>query len=378
MFRRRKPETVQEYLALAEQAFEKMRFDEAARLCEDAIRIDPQSAEAHDGLASSLVMLDRLDEAIAAWERAVALAPDEPEMAYSLGVAYEQKGLAEKAAAQFRRVLELEPGTETALDKLAALGEDGEAPQARGRGRWSRLTPEERDAGECLARLRRHRGKAVAWLVTASVGGVLILHRSLWQVAKDVLARRAVVQSLDEVDQIFLPLFLAIIAGLVIAALVASLRLCWLESNIRAERLDAGAIDACADTTEQRLESEERKAEREEERRREDQWVDECRRAKPWRLREVSGAHLVWWAIFVALGCRQLGWLVLSDAALNALVIGAIFGGILKGVVVLMIWRDTYRMATRYYRWWGRGWLPVVVALLPVVFGYFGETSASP
>jgi uncharacterized integral membrane protein len=371
MFRRRKPETAQEYLTLAERAFERERFQEAVRLCEEAIRLDPGDAEAYNGLASSLVMLDRLDEAIAAWERAIALAPGEPELAYSLGVAYEQKGLAEKAAAQFRRVLELEPEDEDARRKLGALGGENEAAKGSVRGRWSRLTPEETDAGERLARLRRSREKALGWLVIAFIAGVLILRRPLWAAAKAVVAGRPMLQSLDDVDRIFVGVFLAVVAGLAMAGLVATLRLRSAESRIRAEGLDVTEIDAYATEAEERLESEEREAEREEEK----QWAEECGRAKVWWIRELSGAHLVWWIAFAVFGGQELKVFVVPEALANAVTMCAIFGGILKLLVTVLMFRSTYRMAVRYYRWWGRGWLPVVIAVLPGVLGYFAAKS---
>jgi len=49
------------------------------------------------------------------------------------------------------------------------------------------------------------------------------------------------------------------------------------------------------------------------------------------------------------------------------------FGAILKVVVGWLGWAliprtaQTRRAFTRYYRWWGRGWLPATLALLPGV-----------
>ena len=377
MFGRKTPETAAGFLMLAKRAFEKTRFDEAARLCRQALEMEPRNAEAHYGLAMSAAMQDRVQEAVSAFERAAECDPQRAEIHYGLGEGYAQLGRTEDAKRSFERVLELEPGDEDALEKLKALEGGSDAAAGRTGVRSSRrLTPEERIAGERLATLHRSREKEVQWLGIALIAGVLILWRPLRGAAMSVVAGRPALQSLDDVDRVFLSLFLAIIVGLGIAALAATLRLRWLESRIQAEGLDAAEVDAFATEAEERLDREERKAEREEEQRRDQQWAEECRRAKPWWLREVSGAHLVWWAAFAVAGAEELGIVALPPAMLNAVQACVLFGGILKVVVSGLLFLSalrvpaTYRMAVRYYRWWGRGWLPVALALLPAVAGF--------
>jgi len=383
MFRRRKPETAEQYLALAQRAFEREHLDEAARLCQEAIRLDPGNAEAYDGLATSLAMQDRLDEAIAAWERATALAPEQPDVAYSLGVAYEQKGLVEKAAAQFRRVLELEPGDEDALEKLRALGASAEALNARGPGRSLGLTPEEQEAGERLARLRWGKEKAIAWVVIGLGGAAFILLRVFWETVEGFVRGRPARQSLDDLDRVFVGAVAAVVAGLIVAAVVPSLRLHWALLRVRQQGLNEAGVDAYADRADERLAREERRAERDEERRRDEQWAEESRRAKPWCLRELSGAHLVWWVACAGLGGWQLGLFALSEAAAIAMAFCAVLGGVLKVLIPVGLlyasWLEsgTYRTAVRYYRWWGRSWLPVVLALLPAVLGYLAAVGSA-
>jgi hypothetical protein len=99
----------------------------------------------------------------------------------------------------------------------------------------------------------------------------------------------------------------------------------------------------------------------------------DSRVAPSWWRRELSGAHLVWWA---ALGVLLASYGLLS-AAPDWLVITAwvvLFFGIIFKVafgwvmyVLLIAMPGSRRRMTRYYRWWARGWKPVAIALAPAV-----------
>ena len=91
---------------------------------------------------------------------------------------------------------------------------------------------------------------------------------------------------------------------------------------------------------------------------------------RPWWLVELSGAHVLWWLSFI-LGIGYLIWYwELPDWLLSIVGPVAVGGAIMKWFLPAM-WlaksvrgRDRRNLA-RYYRWWGRGWLPVALALLP-------------
>ncbi len=90
-----------------------------------------------------------------------------------------------------------------------------------------------------------------------------------------------------------------------------------------------------------------------------------------WRL-EFSGAYLVWWLC----GAFWLAWLIfrwpLPERLLESIgvitVTGLLFRLILLAVLRAPRQSSTDRLGTmRFSWWWGRGWLPTLIALLPGV-----------
>jgi hypothetical protein len=99
---------------------------------------------------------------------------------------------------------------------------------------------------------------------------------------------------------------------------------------------------------------------------------------RPWWLVELSGAHLVWWASFIIVvaGVAEPRWEV-PEAVIAVAVPVAIGGAVIKVFLPFMWWASVSRGTDkrnliRYYRWWGRGWLPVLLALLPAVSAAVG------
>jgi len=91
---------------------------EAARLFEQAAKLDPQDPAAQNGLGNMQHLLGRLDEAIAAYRRTVALAPQYAAAWHDLALACEGKmredpagaaGWREEALAAWRQAYELAP-----------------------------------------------------------------------------------------------------------------------------------------------------------------------------------------------------------------------------------------------------------------------------
>jgi hypothetical protein len=116
------------------------------------------------------------------------------------------------------------------------------------------------------------------------------------------------------------------------------------------------------------------------------EFAEASKLASPWWSRELSGAHAVWWVSWIFL------WAAITAGEDRSSVVGPVFavaamGLLLKAVAPLLplllsllsavrapwtwkrrpllvpIWRDV----VSYYRWWGRGWAPVAIALAPGV-----------
>jgi hypothetical protein len=318
-------------------------------------------------------MQDRVQDAVSAFERAAEYDPGNPETHYSLGEGYAQLGRTEDAKRSFERVLELEPGAEEARAKLEAL--DGRAP-ARGPvagtgDHWSkRLTPEERAAGDQLARLRKKRNEALEGLCVVVLGCVYGLWL-VWDERRKVAPGRPMAQAVGEDEWFMVGAFALAVAALSIAFLITIWRLRRYASRLEAEEMRSQDIITYAEEVFAQAEYEELRADGEEDKRRDLEWAEESRRAKVWWRREFSGAHLVWWIAFAVFGGQELKVLVIPGAMADAVIVCAILGAILKVLMTAVMLPFTYRMAVRYYRWWGRGWLPVVLALLPAVAGYF-------
>jgi tetratricopeptide (TPR) repeat protein len=371
MFRRKRPETAEDYLALAERAFEKTRFAEAAALCRQALELEPRNAEAYYGLGMAAAMQEQLAEAVTAFERGVECDPERSDIHYALGAVYEELGRVSEARRCFERVLELEPGDVEAQEKLDVL--DGRKPPAastaRADERWStRLSREERRAGDRLLRLRRAREQAIMWFAGALMLGLCFPLRILWDARTTVPAGRPIWQGVDELDRYIIGGTAVVIVASGIALLATVWRLRRYARSLETEETRSLDIAAYAEDVEIDAFRDELEAERESDL----AWAEESRRAKPWSLREVSGAHLVWWVAFALSGGQALRVLAMSDAMANAVIMCAIIGGILKVLVtgMMLVSRAGYRMGVRYYRWWGRGWLPALIAMLPAVFGY--------
>ena len=85
------------------------RFEEAKRILERAVALDPFSADAHSNLGFALFNLKQNDEARACYETALALKPDFPTAQRNLGNALLRLDLGEQAIVAFARALQLRP-----------------------------------------------------------------------------------------------------------------------------------------------------------------------------------------------------------------------------------------------------------------------------
>lgn len=103
---------------------------EAGRLAEAeshwrwAIRLWPQRASCHNGLASTLGLQNRWEDASAELRRAIELEPNATHCHMALARALKRVGAVEAAASVVRRVLELDPNLASAQRLLHALSRE--------------------------------------------------------------------------------------------------------------------------------------------------------------------------------------------------------------------------------------------------------------
>lgn len=91
------------------------RDDEAIRALRKSVEISPKYFEAHFQLASLLDKTGKLDEAVREYEVAAPSFHNDVQYRFQLGFAYFRLGNREKARENLQRVLDLSPGSETAV-----------------------------------------------------------------------------------------------------------------------------------------------------------------------------------------------------------------------------------------------------------------------
>jgi protein O-mannosyl-transferase len=97
------------------------KLPEAVEQYEQALRIQPNFAPAHDSLANALVKEGRLDEAIQHYEQALRFDSGLVDAHYDFGVALEKAGRAPEAIQQYEQALRLRPSFTGARSALARL-----------------------------------------------------------------------------------------------------------------------------------------------------------------------------------------------------------------------------------------------------------------
>ncbi len=107
------------------------KIQEAIGHYEQALRIRPNYAEAHNNLGAALVQAGQVPEAIRQYEAALRIKPDSAGVYYNLGIAAEQAGRFEEAIGQYRQALRIKPDYADAHNNLgAALMQTGQVPEA--------------------------------------------------------------------------------------------------------------------------------------------------------------------------------------------------------------------------------------------------------
>jgi tetratricopeptide (TPR) repeat protein len=122
---------------LASALYDTGRVDEAIEHYEEALRLDPDSAEVCNNLANALAQSLRLDEAIQHYQRALRLRPDFAQTHSNLATILAAKGRTDEAIEHYQQALRLEP--DRAKDHYGL----GNALAARGRTSEARIHYEE-------------------------------------------------------------------------------------------------------------------------------------------------------------------------------------------------------------------------------------------
>ena len=116
---RLKPDYAEAHNNLGTALDEKGRIDEAISQFQEAIRLKPDYAEALDNLGVALAAKGRLDEAIENYRQAIQVNSSRPETFFHLGMTLDQSGRTREAVVQYREALGLNPNLAGALNNLA-------------------------------------------------------------------------------------------------------------------------------------------------------------------------------------------------------------------------------------------------------------------
>ncbi|MCX6915365.1 MAG: tetratricopeptide repeat protein, partial [Verrucomicrobia bacterium] len=107
------------------------QVSEAIDQFQQALRFEPDDAEAHNNLGGLLAKQSQMDEAIRQFQEATRLEPDHPHAHYNLGNALLIKGQIDEAIRQFQEVIRLKPDHAEAHYNLGTvLGSRGRTDEA--------------------------------------------------------------------------------------------------------------------------------------------------------------------------------------------------------------------------------------------------------
>jgi len=108
-------------------AYERLgKLDEAAAHYREALRRDPEYANAYFNLGNTLLARGEYLEAISQYRKALELSPDEPTIHSNLGTALRLVGELDEAAAHYREALRIDPQLEAPRKNLEHLNQNRE------------------------------------------------------------------------------------------------------------------------------------------------------------------------------------------------------------------------------------------------------------
>jgi uncharacterized caspase-like protein len=103
-------------LESGKRQFEDKHFDEAAKLFEQALRIDPENAFTYNALGATYTQMGQWSVAARLYASAIELKPDYAAAYFNRGVAYHNAGRYELAVQDFSWAVDVEPDDPLALD----------------------------------------------------------------------------------------------------------------------------------------------------------------------------------------------------------------------------------------------------------------------
>jgi tetratricopeptide (TPR) repeat protein len=132
------------------------RIQEAIGHYEQALRITPDFAKGHNELGIALARLGRLTEAISHYEQALRIEPASFEAHNNLGIALQQSGRIQEAIEQYKQALQINPDFAGAHNNLGnALAQTGKIEEAIAQyEQVLKLLPDFAPARNALARLQ--------------------------------------------------------------------------------------------------------------------------------------------------------------------------------------------------------------------------------
>jgi protein O-mannosyl-transferase len=126
----------------------KGQVDEAIRQYREAVRLKPDNAEVHNNLGIALGRQGQSEEAIRQFYEAIRLKPSEADTHVNLGTVFDDKGQLDEAIRQYQEAIRLKPDHAEAHNNLGiALGRQGQTDEAiRQFQEAIRLKPDRADA----------------------------------------------------------------------------------------------------------------------------------------------------------------------------------------------------------------------------------------
>lgn len=116
---------------VGEWLFTQERFEQSARVLDEALKIDPNYAAAWNDLGYAYIYEGKIDEAVAALKKYVALLPEEPNPRDSLAEITRLAGHYDEALSEYREALKVQPTFVTSqaglADTYALMGQEQSA-----------------------------------------------------------------------------------------------------------------------------------------------------------------------------------------------------------------------------------------------------------
>ena len=118
-------------LTWASALFMTGRFSEAIDQCKQALRIDPDSSEAHNNLGNALAQTGRASEAIDHYKQTLRMNPNSSDAHNNLGAALALMGRISEAIEQLKSALRINPNNSDARNNLTKVRSAAEKQSGR-------------------------------------------------------------------------------------------------------------------------------------------------------------------------------------------------------------------------------------------------------